>query len=173
MLGTLLVASLVLTPFPASADGLSSKGNDVKWNSFLADIRDDEQIDDYILFAETETTQIYLSEDELLRVDITDVGTPSIKKLLNGHFEQTTVKDISVSQEPLSFADKKSIQEEGLKSGSLTRTDQNQNSMGNYRITLKVTYSNGTAGLHLCKATGSYTRLLYEGVTAQPKFGVY
>lgn len=83
-------------------------------------------------------------------------------------FERDAVVETNISKINLTDEEKANIENEPiLRSGSLTRTDQNRDNMGTCTASLKVTYSKPSGRLHLCKATGSATTSTSEGVRAQ------
>ncbi|MEE0777210.1 MAG: hypothetical protein U0M15_09175 [Bacillota bacterium] len=79
--------------------------------------------------------------------------------------EQATVQstvDVRMSKVLLSDNEKAVLLGQDVispNSSSLTKSNQAMDGSSSFRITLSVGYSNSGGFLHLCKATGSYTRL--------------
>ena len=125
--------------------------------------------DDFVLISDQGSEQYYLSEDELLKVEINDVSVPQTRSQSNeaGELTKSVTKDIKFYSTDVTEEERDELLAEA-RSGNLTKTNQGMNSMGNIRSNLSVSYSYMTAagkqGLHLCKATASYTRLSMEGV---------
>ena len=125
--------------------------------------------DTFVLISDQENEQYYLSEDELLKVEITDASGMQPRLQMNeaGEMTKSVTKDIKFYSTNVNEEEKEEILSDA-KSGNLSKSNQGTNTMGNIRSTLTVRYSYMTAagkrGLHLCKATASYERLSMEGV---------
>ena len=159
---SILISLLTITAFPVSV--FAQEEND--------------STDDFVLISDQGSEQYYLSEDELLKVEINDVSVPQTRSQSNeaGELTKSVTKDIKFYSTDVTEEERDELLAEA-RSGNLTKTNQGMNLMGNIRSNLSVSYSYmlaaGKQGLHLCKATASYTRLSMEGVIVNSGYMSY
>lgn len=136
--------------------------------------------DESVLIANDGNTKYYVTNDELIKVKVTKL--PHIKHYNSygmesegiseeGELTITNSYDIEFFTKDINQQERSDLLSPVTESVSLTRQDQALTSDGSIRATLSVGYSNsagGISGLHLCKATGTYTHLSYQsGIVAQ------
>ena len=115
---SILISLLTIAAFPVSV--FAQEEND--------------STDDFVLISDQGSEQYYLSEDELLKVEINDVSVPQTRSQSNeaGELTKSVTKDIKFYSTDVTEEERDELLAEA-RSGNLTKTNQGMNSMGNIR----------------------------------------
>lgn len=126
--------------------------------------------EDFVLISEQGNEQYYVSSNELLMAEVeqSELEQPRVWLAKNGDLVKEVNADIKFYSTEIDRTKREALLSPITRSGNLETSKQEMNSMGNIKATLRITYSyipiGSKQGLHLCKATASYQRLLNEGV---------